>query len=307
MGMTQMPIARELERTTEQAADQPAEEPAIAVERVSFRYDRVSPDRPWTVEDVSFRIGFGEILGIVGPNGSGKSSLLKLMAGLLRPASGAVYVEGRAVATMTPLEVARVLAVVPQEQPSLFPFSVAETVSMGRFPHRKMGWWNVGVGAETEADLVAIHQALVETDMVALADRLVSDLSGGERQRVLIARALAQEPRILLLDEPTAFLDLGHQIDMCSLVRRLAGERHLTVVLVTHDLNVASLLCDRVVMMKEGTVRAIGTPAEIIRQDILHDVYGCDVMIDRHPQTGRPRVTLPIQATQDEHRIRAGT
>lgn len=302
-----MPIAHELEQATEQATDQPAEEAAVTVEHVLFRYDQVSPDRPWTVEDVSFRIGFGEILGIVGPNGSGKSSLLKLMAGLLRPASGAVYVEGRAVATLTPLEVARVLAVVPQEQPSLFPFSVAETVSMGRFPHRKMGWWNVGVGAETEADLVAIHQALVETDMVALADRLVSDLSGGERQRVLIARALAQEPRILLLDEPTAFLDLSHQIDMCSLVRRLAGERRLTVVLVTHDLNVASLLCDRVAMMREGTVRAIGTPAEIIRHDILHDVYGCDVMIDRHPQTGRPRVTLPIQTPQDKHRIRAGT
>ncbi|MCP9470579.1 MAG: ABC transporter ATP-binding protein [Nitrospira sp.] len=307
MSMMRMPIAHELEQTTEQATDQPAEEPAIAVEHVSFRYDQVSLDRPWTVEDVSFCIGFGEILGIVGPNGSGKSSLLKLMAGLLRPASGAVYVEGRAVSILTPIEVARILAVVPQEQPSLFPFSVAETVSMGRFPHRKMGWWNVGMGAETEADLVAIHQALVETDMVALADRLVSDLSGGERQRVLIARALAQEPRILLLDEPTAFLDLSHQIDMCSLVRRLAGERHLTVVLVTHDLNVASLLCDRVVMMREGTVRAIGTPAEIIRHDILHDVYGCDVMIDRHPQTGKPRVTLPIQAPQDEHRIRAGT
>ncbi|MCP9471185.1 MAG: ABC transporter ATP-binding protein [Nitrospira sp.] len=307
MSMMRMPIAHELEQTTEQATDQPAEEPAMAVEHVLFRYDHAPPERRWTVEDVSFSIGSGEILGIVGPNGSGKSSLLKLMAGLLRPASGAVYVEGRAVSTLTPIEVARILAVVPQEQPSLFPFSVAETVSMGRFPHRKRGWWNMGVGAETEADLVAVHRALVETDVVALADRLVSDLSGGERQRVLIARALAQESRILLLDEPTAFLDLSHQIEMCSLVRRLAGERRLTVVLVTHDLNVASLLCDRVAMMREGTVRAIGTPAEIIRHDILHDVYGCDVMIDRHPQTGKPRVTLPIQTPQDKHRIRAGT
>ncbi|WP_062485996.1 ABC transporter ATP-binding protein [Candidatus Nitrospira inopinata] len=296
-----MPVANECGRA------QVMEGAAVAVERVSFRYDHVPPDRRWTVEDVSFSIGFGEVLGIVGPNGSGKSSLLKLMAGLLRPASGAVFVEGRAVATLTPSDVAGILAVVPQEQPPLFPFSVAETVLMGRFPHRKRGWWNMGVGAETEADLVAVHQAMVETDVLALADRLLSDLSGGERQRVLIARALAQEPDILLLDEPTAFLDLSHQIDMCSLVQRLARERHLTVGLVTHDLNVASLLCDRVVMMREGTVRAIGTPAEILRQDILHDVYGCDVMIDRHPQTGRPRVTLPIQAPQDEHRIRAGT
>ncbi|MCA1958349.1 MAG: ABC transporter ATP-binding protein, partial [Nitrospira sp.] len=228
-------------------------------------------------------------------------------AGLLCPAFGAVYVEGRPITTLTPLQIARILAVVPQEQPSLFPFSVAETVLMGRFPHRKMGWWNVGVGAETETDLVAVHQALVETDMLASADRLVSDLSGGERQRALIARALAQEPRILLLDEPTAFLDLSHQIEMCSLVQRLARERRLTVVLVTHDLNVASLLCERIVLLKKGAVRAVGIPAEIIRQDILYDVYGCDVMIDRHPQTGRPRVTLPIPAPQDEHRIRAGT
>lgn len=296
-----MPVANECARA------QVMEGAAIAVDRVSFRYDHAPPDRRWTVEDVSFSIGFGEVLGIVGPNGSGKSSLLKLMAGLLRPASGAVFVKGRAVATLTPSDVAGILAVVPQEQPPLFPFSVAETVLMGRFPHRKRGWWNMGVGAETEADLVAVHQAMVETDVLALADRLLSDLSGGERQRVLIARALAQEPDILLLDEPTAFLDLSHQIDICSLVQRLARERHLTVGLVTHDLNVASLLCDRVVMMREGTVRAIGTPAEILRQDILHDVYGCDVMIDRHPQTGRPRVTLPIQAPQDEHRIRAGT
>jgi iron complex transport system ATP-binding protein len=297
-----MPIVHELKQATGQTTEQALEEPAVAVEHVSFRYDHAPSDRRWTVEDVSFGIGFGEILGIVGPNGSGKSSLLKLMAGLLRPASGAVYVEGRVVATLAPSEVAGILALVPQEQPPLFPFSVAETVLMGRFPHRKRGWWNVGVGAETEADLVAVHQAMVETDVLALADRLLSDLSGGERQRVLIARALAQEPRILLLDEPTAFLDLSHQIDMCSLVHRLARERRLTVGLVTHDLNVASHLCERVALIKEGTVRAIGMPAEIIRQDILHDVYGCDVMIDRHPQTGRPRVTLPIQAPHDEPR-----
>ena len=134
---------------------------------------------------------------------------------------------------------------------------------------------------------------MVETDVVHLADRPLSDLSGGERQRVIMARALAQEPRILLLDEPTAFLDLNHQIDMCRLVQRLAKERSLTVVLVSHDLNVASLLCDRVLMMKDGKIYTDGTPAETIRPDILRVVYGCDVVVDCHPQTGVPRVTLP--------------
>lgn len=270
--------------------------PAMAVEGVSFRYDRMQPGRFWTVEQVSFDVGFGEIVGIVGPNGSGKSSLLKLMAGLLRPNTGVIYLDGQPIADRPPRDIARLLALVPQEPAPLFPFSVAETVLMGRFPHRKAGWWNVGAGAEQEADLAAVHRAMEETNVLALADRPISDLSGGERQRVLIARALAQEPRVLLLDEPTAFLDLSHQIEVCTVVRRLAKERRLAIALVTHDLNVASLLCGRVVLVREGTVRAVGTPAEIIKPEILRSVYGCDVVIDRHPETGGPRVTLSMRA-----------
>jgi len=149
------------------------------------------------------------------------------------------------------------------------------------------------VGDERAEDLSAAHRAMVETDVVGLANRPLSDLSGGERQRVIIARALAQESRILLLDEPTAFLDLNHQIEMCALVQRLAKERSLTVVLVSHDLNVASLLCDRVLMVKDGKIYAGGTPADTIRPEILRLLYGCEVVVDRHPQTGAPRVTLP--------------
>ncbi|MCS6896880.1 MAG: ABC transporter ATP-binding protein [Nitrospira sp.] len=247
------------------------------------------------LENVSFDVGYGEIMGIVGPNGSGKSSLLKLMAGLLHPISGAIDLEGRSMTELTPVEIAKILAFVPQDQPLSFPFSVVETVLMGRFPHRTAGWWNVGVGVQKETDLAAVHQAMVEADVVGLANRPVSDLSGGERQRVLIARALAQEPRILLLDEPTAFLDLGHQIQMCSLVRRLVRERRLTVVLVTHDLNIASLLCDRVVMVRDGKVQASGTPTETIKPEVLREVYGCEAVVDRHPEIGRPRVTLPMR------------
>ncbi len=266
---------------------------ALAVEEVSFRYGVSQPDRPWTVEQVSFDVAGGEVVGIVGPNGSGKSSLLKLLAGLLRPESGRICLDGDAMCDLTPLAIAKTLAMVAQEQAQVFPFTVAETVLMGRFPHRQAGWWSLGMEAEREEDLAVAHRAMVETDVADLAHRLVSDVSGGERQRVMIARALAQEPRILLLDEPTAYLDLNHQIELCGLIQRLANERSLTVVLVSHDLNVASLVCDRMVIVKDGRVYAQGTPGETIRPEVLRAVYGCDVVVDPHPQTGAPRVTLP--------------
>ena len=266
---------------------------AIGVEGVCFRYRSDQSGRPWTVDAVSFAVNSGEVLGIVGPNGSGKSSLLKLLVGLLQPTCGDIQMEGRSVRHVEPHVLARMAAVVPQEFVQVFPFTVAETVLMGRFPHRRTGWWSLGMGDESEADLLAAHRAMVDADVVALADRSVSDLSGGERQRVMIARALAQEPRILLLDEPMAFLDINHQVEMCELIRRLNRERALTVVMVSHDLNVASQLCDRLVMLKEGRVCHTGTPAETIREDVLRLVYGCDVVVDAHPHTGLPRVTMP--------------
>ena len=131
------------------------------------------------------------------------------------------------------------------------------------------------------------------TDLTHLAARSVTDLSGGERQRCMIARALAQAPRVLLLDEPTAFLDLQHQIAICAIIRRLKEERGLTVVLVSHDLNVASQYCDRILMLKAGTLFRLGSPNEVIDVDVLRSVYGCDVLVDRHPESGVPRVTMP--------------
>lgn len=266
---------------------------AIAVEGLSFRYRSDQSGRTWTLDAVSFAVKPGEVLGIVGPNGSGKSSLLKLLAGLLRPALGDIQMAGQSINQLEPQVLARMVAVVPQEFIQVFPFTVAETVLMGRFPHRRTGWWNLGMGDESEADLLVAHRAMVDTDVVTFADRLVSDLSGGERQRVMIARALAQEPTILLLDEPMAFLDINHQIDICALIRRLNSERALTVVMVSHDLNVASQLCDRLVMLKEGRVCQVGTPAETINEHVLRQVYGCAVVVDTHPHTGLPRVTMP--------------
>jgi iron complex transport system ATP-binding protein len=273
----------------------PVESPAIEVEGLSFRYSTMEGrGRMWTLDHLIFRVDAGEILGIVGPNGSGKSSLLKILSGLLPVGEGEVRLGGTSLQKRSQADIARLVAVVPQEYVQVFPFTVAETVLMGRFPHRTVRWWSMGIGDETANDLASAHQAMVDTDVASLADRLVSDLSGGERQRVMIARALAQEPKILLLDEPTAFLDINHQIDICSLVARLRAERQLTVVLVSHDLNVASQYCDRVLMLKEGQLCRIGSPEETIRPDVLRMVYGCDVVVDAHPQTGRPRVTMPM-------------
>lgn len=266
---------------------------AIAVEGLSFRYRSDQSGRPWTLDTVSFAVNSGEVLGIVGPNGSGKSSLLKLLAGLLRPNGGNIQIAHHSISQLDPHVLARIVAVVPQEFVQVFPFTVAETVLMGRFPHRRTGWWSLGMGDESEADLLVAHRAMVDTDVVAFTDRLVSDLSGGERQRVMIARALAQAPTILLLDEPMAFLDINHQIDICALIRRLNRERALTVIMVSHDLNIASQLCDRLVMLKDGRVCRTGTPAETIREDVLRSVYDCDVVVDAHPHTGLPRVTMP--------------
>ena len=273
---------------------------ALQVESLSFRYRTREFSRAWTLEQLSFQVAGGEILGIVGPNGSGKSTLLKLLAGLLSPQSGTILLGGRSIRQLSQQDIARFVAVVPQEYVQVFPFTVAETVLMGRFPHRKTRYWSIGLEDDTEVDLLQAHGAMTETDVLSLADRLVSDLSGGERQRVIIARALAQEPKILLLDEPTAFLDINHQIEICSLIGRLRAERQLTVMLVSHDLNVASQYCDRVLMLKEGKLCRIGSPGETIRSDVLRSVYGCEVVVDTHPQTGRPRVTMPMRVSPAE-------
>ncbi len=268
--------------------------PAVEVEGLSFRYRAAEGrERAWTLDHLSFHVEAGEILGVVGPNGSGKSSLLKVLSGYLPAGEGDVRLGGLSLGTRSQADIARLVAVVPQEYQQVFPFTVAESVLMGRFPHRTARWWSMGIGDETAGDLACAHHAMVETDVVSLADRLVSDLSGGERQRVMIARALAQAPKILLLDEPTAFLDLQHQIEICSILRRLKEERGLTVVLVSHDLNLASQYCDRILMLKAGALFRLGTPHEVIGVDALRAVYGCDVLIDRHPESGVPRVTTP--------------
>ena len=267
---------------------------AYEVRSLRFQYQPLSRGLDnWVVDGLTFDIQAGEILGIVGPNGSGKTSLLKLLAKVLRPHDGAMALFGRDLGVMPQVEVARTVAFVPQESPQVFSFTVMETVLMGRFPHHQGATWSAGFGWESAEDLSIAEQALQYTDLTHLAGRSVMDLSGGERQRCMIARALAQAPQVLLLDEPTAFLDLQHQMEICAIVRRLKEERGLTVVLVSHDLNLASQYCDRILMLKAGALFRLGTPHDVIDVEVLKAVYGCDVLIDRHPESGVPRVTLP--------------
>jgi iron complex transport system ATP-binding protein len=250
-------------------------------------------DANWVLDGLTFDVNAGEILGIVGPNGSGKTSLLKLLAKVLRPHAGDMALFGRDLGTMPQVEVARTVAFVPQESPQVFSFTVMETVLMGRYPHHHGAGWSAGFGWESAVDVAIAEQAMRSTDLTHLAARSVMDLSGGERQRCMIARALAQAPQVLLLDEPTAFLDIQHQIEICAIVHRLKEERGLTVVLVSHDLNLASQYCDRILMLKAGALFRLGPPYDVIDADVLRAVYGCDVLIDRHPESGVPRVTMP--------------
>jgi iron complex transport system ATP-binding protein len=268
---------------------------AYEVRSLFFRYGSAHVGTTWAVQDVNLQVKAGEILGIVGPNGSGKTSLLKLLAKIVRPHTGEITLFGKSLESATHREVARQVAFVPQDNQPAFSFSVAETVLMGRFPHRHSSFWGSAFGWDSHEDCAVAQQAMRTMDVAHLANRSVTDLSGGERQRAVIARALTQTPKVLLLDEPTAFLDLQHQLEICSILRALNEERGLTIVMVSHDLNLASQHCDRILMLKDGVVAKMGSPVDVMLPEILQAVYGCHVLVDSHPESGLPRITLPRQ------------
>lgn len=241
---------------------------------------RVELDARPVVAGVSLTVDPGEVLGVLGPNGAGKSTLLRALAGLV-PSEGEVAVLGRPLARRARREVAQLVALVPQDPPADLPFTVAEIVAMGRAPHQ--GLW----GVDTALDRAVVRQALADLDLLPLADRPIDRLSGGERRRAFVARALAQRPRLLLLDEPTAFLDLGHQLDVLERCRTLAREG-LGVVVVLHDPNLASAFCDRILVLAQGRVIAAGAPAEALTVEVLRRAFGAPVVAIPHPRTGAP-------------------
>jgi iron complex transport system ATP-binding protein len=256
--------------------------PAIfAAVGVSFRHPGAAS---FLFQDLSLRVAPGESIGILGPNGSGKTSLLKLLGGILAQDGGEVLFEGRPVRSLRARERARGIALVPQESRLLFNFSLLEVVLMGRSPH--LGPW----GLERPEDFEAARAALRDMDLAGQEDRGVQELSSGERQRALIARALAQEPRVIMLDEPTAFLDLKHRLQIHEILRRLNGDRGLTVIGVSHDLNLAARYASRLIVLHRGRVAADGPPGEVLTPALIREVYETEAIVDRDPATGGPLV-----------------
>ncbi len=267
---------------------------AYTLARVTFAYarSRFGEDEA-VLRDLSCQIPRGKVVGILGPNGSGKSTLVKLLGRVTRPQQGTIDMLGHSLLDLPQSAVARQVALVPQETVSVFPFTVAQFVLMGRAPHHR-GWG--GWQWEDEQDWTVARRAMDDLDIAYLADRLITEISGGERQRAVLARALVQEPQILLLDEPTAYLDLHHQLDIARLMARFNRERGLTVVLVSHDLNLASQQCDEVLLLNQGRLVAMGPPQTVVTSETIEKVYGCSVLVDRHPQSGLPRVSLPVSS-----------
>lgn len=253
----------------------------LSAENLGFAYHQ-----SWAVKDVSFQLGRGEILGLIGPNGSGKTTLLRLLAGILKPQEGLVSLGGQDLQKLSRREAARRIAYVPQQSSWAFPFSVQEVVLMGRSPHLGMIRW------EGPRDWEVVKQALGATDTLSLAERPVNELSGGELQRVIIARALAQEPRILLLDEPTAHLDLDHQAAVLEILRELNQNQELTILLVSHDINLAANFCQRLLLMHQGEVMRWGSPEEVINLEVLSQVYRCGLEVEPSIKTRRPQVRV---------------
>ncbi|MDP2480858.1 MAG: ABC transporter ATP-binding protein [Candidatus Palauibacterales bacterium] len=268
-------------------------EAVFEVEGLGFRYGGASRE---AVSGVGFRVHPGELFGILGPNGSGKSTLLRLLLGILPPRSGAVRVLGRPLASWSRRELARRVGVVPQHEEVAFPLSVREMVAMGRYPH--LGPWR----SETSEDREAIGRALGRCDLEDVAGRPLSTLSGGELQLARLARALAQVPELLVLDEPTASLDLRHGMEIFGLLRDLAGPDGTTVVLVTHDLNAASRFADRLLLLERGRPAACGRPHQVLVRETVERVYGWPVRVTRHPgpgpDEGAPQVVPLAPATQ---------
>jgi len=254
---------------------------AIDVVKISLNYGKAS-----ILKDVSFTVNRGEFFIIIGPNGSGKSSLIKAIAGIMQPRQGRIDILGRPLSDYGRKALARKVAIVPQTAPEDFPFTVAETVLMGRAPHLGL------LGLESESDLRTVRKVMEFTGVTELADRKIAHLSGGERQRAFVARAVCQSSEIILLDEPTASLDLAYQARLMDLMETLKIDRGATIIMVSHDVNLAALYADRLLLLKDGRIINQGRPADVLTYETLEKVYGCTLLLDQSPLGDFPRITV---------------
>jgi len=258
----------------------------LSVEQVSYAYSANPSQAPlFTLEATSFQAKPGEVVAILGPNASGKSTLLKLIAGALAPLSGRILLNGFVTHSLTPRTRAQRIAVVQQESLLLFPARVWEFVLQGRHAYGR------SLRFESDDDVLIAKNALAQVGAADLSDRSMDQISGGEKQRVILARALAQQPLLLLLDEPTLHLDIAAQVDLLHTLRRLAAENRYTVVVVTHELNLAAEYTDQVVLMQRGRCLRVGPPASIYQRELLEQVFQTPLTVELGP-SGRPRVTV---------------
>ncbi|RAV12949.1 ABC transporter ATP-binding protein [Paenibacillus contaminans] len=253
---------------------------------ISFSDVRKSFGGRPVLNSVSFNVRQGEMLGIIGPNGGGKSTLLRIMSGVDAPTAGEAYLEGKPVERYSRKELARFLAVLQQDALPPVGFTVREVIEMGRYPFQN---W-LGDDERDAAD--SIDRIIEQLGLNALSDRTLEHLSGGERQRVALGKAMAQEPKLLLLDEPTTYLDIGYQVQMMDYIRGWQKETELTVIAVLHDLNVAAQYCDRLLVLHDGGVAALGAPGDVLDAPLITRVYGTEPLIVPHPVSGVPQILL---------------
>jgi iron complex transport system ATP-binding protein len=268
------------------AAGWGSHEPRLLVEQASFAYsatDRSAPD--FALGPANFVAHRREVVAILGPNASGKSTMLKLLAGILKPLSGRVQIDGMEASRVDPRVRAQRIALVQQESALLFPLRVWEFVLQGRYPYGRR------LRFESEEDCLMAANALAQVGAEGLRDRWMEQLSGGEKQRVILARALAQQPALLLLDEPTQHLDIGGKVELLRRLRRLANENRFSVIVVTHELNLAAEFSDRIVLLHKGRCVRVGPPSEVYRRDLLEQVFEAPIEVETSP-SGRPRVLL---------------
>ena len=247
------------------------------LKNISFSYPNAK-----VLREISLDISAGEFVGIIGPNGSGKTTLLKLLNRILSPEAGELFYKGKQLARVNQKTLSSEIGFVAQENAINFPYTVSEVVMMGRYPYMGM------MGFESGRDASIVSESLKTTDMEPLANRYYTELSGGEKKRTVIARALAQSPETLLLDEPAAALDIKHEIGVYELLKKLNEEKNLNVILVTHHVNFAAIYCSRLIVLKDGKIHAMGKAQDIINPELISDVYGVEVEIKHDDSFGTP-------------------
>jgi iron complex transport system ATP-binding protein len=265
--------------------------PTLSADHITLSYRRGVE----VVRDLALDVPQGEIVTLVGPNGSGKSTVLRTLARLMKPESGAVYLDGKAIHHLSTRKVAQMLAILPQDPSAPEDLTVRDLVARGRFA--RQAWWR----ASSRYDREIVDWALDATGLTPFEDRRLTTLSGGERQRAWIALALAQEPRILLLDEPTTYLDISHQLDVMVLLQKLNEDTDLSIVMVLHDLNQAARFSHRLIVLSEGEVYSAGAPDDVITNAMLREVFEIEGVIGRDPLTNTP-VFTPLQSVRNGHK-----